>query len=290
MRTPPDKIRQAELAKCHLAKRNLGLDDETYRDVVARVSAKFRPEPVDSAGAMNEAERRALLDEFARLGFRSAPPAEHEEDFIRIPPNHPGAAHLRKLLACAYDLQRIGAVRSDSIRWLLKFIKRVTGVDSLVWLDATAANKVIEGLKFWRKRWLLKHPIAESQPGAVAIPASAIVNAAIYDATRLADEPRSPREGIRNILALLAVASKDLSAETAAAVANLIREFGLRVQKSLLKWDYRSVRKELFWLLARVQEVDPSIGESMAAALKAEDGETEPAGAARGPRKTTNER
>ena len=116
----------------------------------------------NSAGEMTEAERRALLDEFTRLGFRAAPPAGHEDDWIRIDPNHPGAAHLRKLLACAYELERIGAVRSANStgRWLRKLVRKITGVEALQWLDAKDCNKVIEALKGWRKKFLAKHPSA----------------------------------------------------------------------------------------------------------------------------------
>ncbi len=39
-----DGRRKAELAKIHMAKAALGLDDETYRALVRRVSEDFRPE------------------------------------------------------------------------------------------------------------------------------------------------------------------------------------------------------------------------------------------------------
>jgi phage gp16-like protein len=57
-----DNRRKADLAKIHVAKKQLGLDEQTYRTLIAQVSADFRPEdPVDSAGSMTEAERHALL-------------------------------------------------------------------------------------------------------------------------------------------------------------------------------------------------------------------------------------
>jgi phage gp16-like protein len=287
VRTAPEKIRQAELAKIHLAKKQLGLDDETYRQVVARVSARFRSEPVYSAGAMTQAERRALLDEFARMGFRAAPPAGREDDWIRIDPNHPGAQHLKKLLACAYDLERIGAVRADSTgRWLRKFVRKITGVEALQWLDAKDCNKVIEALKGWRKKFLIKHPMAENQQtaGAPPLPATAIVHAAVFDAMRLAAEPGNPIEGIRKVLVLLD--SQNFGdAQIAARLADLVREFGERARQALLKWDFKKVRSELLWLMGRIAEIDPAIAEGMAATLKAEDGEIETAIASCGPRK-----
>ncbi len=289
MRTAPEKIRQAELAKIHLAKKQLGLDDETYRDVVARVSAKFRSEPIDSAGAMTEAERRALLDEFVRLGFQVAPPRERADDWISISPSHPGAQHLKKLLACAYDLEQIGAVRANSTRrWIQKFSRKLTGVDRLQWLTPQDANKVIEGLKGWRKKWLVKHPIAEDTQRAAAVPPSAIVKAGVFDAMRLVGDVGSPIEGIRKILVLLD-SQPFADAQIATQVAELVREFGKRARQALLRWDFKKVRAELLWLVGRVAEIDISIAEGMRAALKAEDGEAEAVGAARRARNENTE-
>jgi len=273
VRTAPGNIRQSELAKIHLAKKQLGLDDDTYRAVIERIT-KGR---TDSSGEMTEAERLALLDEFARKGFRPAPPISRQDDWITISPNHPGAAHLRKLLACAYELERIGAVKTGSTKvWLRKFVKKITGVDSLQWLDATDCNKVIEGLKFWRQRFLLKHPLAENRPAAVAIPANAIVKAGVFDAMRLVGEARGPIDGIRNVLVLLD--SQNFSdVQIAAQVAELIREFGERARQALLRWDYRKVRTELLWLVGRVADLDLKIAEGMRSTLKAEAGETETA-------------
>ena len=286
MRTPPQKIRQAELRKIHLAKKQLCLDDEAYRMMIERIT-KGR---TDSSANMTEAERRALLDEFARKGFNSAPPRAREDDWIRIDPNHPGAQHLKKLLACAYELERVGAVKANSTgRWLQKFVRKITGVERLQWLDATDANKVIEALKGWRKKWLIKHPIAENQPAAVAIPASAIVKAGVFDAMRLVGEAGTPIEGIRNVLVLLD-AQNFADAQIAAQVADLVREFGERARQALLKWDFKKVRGELCWLVGRVAEVDRTIAEGMRSALKADADETETPGAVRGPRNKNSTR
>ncbi len=162
--------RQAELAKIHVAIKQMGLDDDTYRALVERIT-KGRS---DSSGDMTAAERHALLDEFARKGWTAGPPRNREDDWIRIDPNHPGAQHLKKLLACAFELERIGAVRSNSTKvWLRKFVKKMTGRDALQWLDAQDCNKVIEALKGWKRKFEAKHPSAENQTAA-ASPANPI--------------------------------------------------------------------------------------------------------------------
>jgi len=56
--------RRSELAKIHLAKKRLALDQETYRATIARVCGGKT-----SAGDLDEDERGKLLDEFKRSGF-----------------------------------------------------------------------------------------------------------------------------------------------------------------------------------------------------------------------------
>ncbi len=173
-------------------------------------------------------------------------------------------------------MERIGAVKANRTSvWLRAFIKRLTFCDALQWLTAEDANKAIEGLKSWRKKFLAKHPIEENKPAAAAaIPASAIVKAAVFDAMRLAGEPGSPLEGIRNVLVMLD-SQKFEDAEIAAQVAELIRDFGVRVHRALLHWDFRKVRSELLRLIGQVADVDPSIAERMVAMLELEREELE---------------
>src|SRR5487761_1222607 len=85
-----DPKRNAELAVIHLAKKHLRMDDFTYRQVVARVSGRFRRDAVSSAGLMSARERAALLEEMHTLGFRrlvdrpkAPPPGSFQEKKIR---------------------------------------------------------------------------------------------------------------------------------------------------------------------------------------------------------------
>lgn len=282
MKTLPAKMRQAELAKIHLAKKQLGLDDDTYRAVIERIT-KGR---TDSSGEMTAAERGALLDEFARKGFQVAPPRDRADDWIDVG-SGPGALHLKKLLACAYELERIGAVRSGSTkRWIGRFAKKITGVDSVKWLTAEQANKLIEVLKGWREKWLIRHPIEEHRPAAVAIPAGAKVKAASFDTMRELSKLDGPTETVRTVLALLG-SQNFTGAGTEDQVAELIREFSQGAYRALRRWDYRKVRSELIRLVARIEQIDPALAESMRAAtlkLEIEDCENESPGAVRGRR------
>jgi|JI10StandDraft_1071094.scaffolds.fasta_scaffold11442_6 phage gp16-like protein len=62
----PEK-RRRHLAAIHAAKKTLDLDNETYRDLLERVSAT-KGSPVRSAAQLSEAQLHAVLDEFKRLG------------------------------------------------------------------------------------------------------------------------------------------------------------------------------------------------------------------------------
>lgn len=59
--------RRAELAKIHLAKKQLGLDDETYRAMLWMVAR------VHSAADLDDAGRQAVLDHLKARGFRGGP-------------------------------------------------------------------------------------------------------------------------------------------------------------------------------------------------------------------------
>lgn len=64
--TAPDLRRSKDLARIHLAKKELGLDDETYRSLLKATTGK------DSAAAMGPGQRWKVLLELGRLGAKSA--------------------------------------------------------------------------------------------------------------------------------------------------------------------------------------------------------------------------
>ena len=131
-----------ELAKIHLAKKRLGLDEVAYRGIVARVGGGKT-----SAGDLDERQRGALLDEFKRFGFcEGASYSKRLDDFTDREPQ-------ARLIRCLWsDLVACGAITKPSEKALQKFIKRTGGVDRIEWLSATQANACIEGLKAWKAR------------------------------------------------------------------------------------------------------------------------------------------
>lgn len=136
-----EAARKASLAVIHIAAKALGLDDTVYREVLERVTGQR------SAARLDQRQRRAVIKEFERLGWkgrgrgqgrRPGPEAREGE--------RPQAGLIRSLWA---RLSELGALRDPSDRGLDKFARRVTGLEAVAWLDARQANKVIEALKSW---------------------------------------------------------------------------------------------------------------------------------------------
>jgi phage gp16-like protein len=128
------------IAKIHLAKKQLALTEDSYRDVLRRVTG------VDSAGSMRGDQLDAVLREFARLGWK-AKPARRRSDKPQVRMIH---AVWKDIVA----LQGHGDAAA-----LRSFVRRQTrtdatpdGIASPEFLDAEMANRVLEGLKAWRAR------------------------------------------------------------------------------------------------------------------------------------------
>ncbi len=131
------------LAKVHVARKALGLDEAAYRDVVGRVAG------VPSAGAASDAQLHRLLGEFKRLGWSGAKP---QASLRRA-----DKAQVR--LACALWAELRPYLTDGSDAALRNFVRRQTrtaatprGVDAPEFLTGPQANRVIEGLKAWLAR------------------------------------------------------------------------------------------------------------------------------------------
>lgn len=143
------------LAAIHVAKKQLGLDEDTYRAALVSITGKA------SAKDMTEAERNKVVAVFRDRGSK---PAEKGLQ-------GPFAKKLQALWISAWNL---GIVRDRSDGAMLAFIKRQTGIDHTRFLiDAADARKAVEALKGWMARegrvdWRDNFEVAEWQrlPGA----------------------------------------------------------------------------------------------------------------------------
>jgi phage gp16-like protein len=132
------EYRRRALAKIHIAKKELGLSDADYRDVVrSAVPGK------ESAADLTDDELRMLLDRLAELGWRPRLPRVVER------PMPPMVWQARELWL---RLHRQGKVHHPSWAALGRFAKRMTGVADLRRLSVKQATVVIEALKQWLER------------------------------------------------------------------------------------------------------------------------------------------
>lgn len=125
------------LAKIHVAKNQLNLDDDQYRDVLRRVTGK------DSAAQCRYSQLVDLINEFKALGWETP----KKKAFRRAPSDG-----IKKIYALWGELQTAGAVQSTDKTALDAFVKKYTGIDSVQWLQPAQQQKIIEILKQWIKR------------------------------------------------------------------------------------------------------------------------------------------
>lgn len=130
--------RNPMLSKIHIARKELDLDDATYRAILKRVTGK------DSSKGLGGLQLIAVVDEFKRLGWK--PKTQPKRGGSRPMAADPQSAKIRALWLALYHL---GAVRDPAESALSAFAKRMTHVAALQWLDGAQANRVIEALKDW---------------------------------------------------------------------------------------------------------------------------------------------
>lgn len=122
----------------HVAKRNLRMDDDSYRSILHTIGK------AESSSDLSIPELERVLEHLKRCGFKVRP--KRADRALSDNPQD------KKIRALWLDLHQAGAVRNPSEAALAAFVKRMTGVDALQWLSGAQASKIIEELKKWRAR------------------------------------------------------------------------------------------------------------------------------------------
>ncbi len=126
----------SSIAAIHVAKRDLGLDDDTYRAKLANITGK------SSVKDMTEVERQKVLTVFRSEGFK--PKADRRPDG-RLKLSGRFAGKLQALWIAGWNL---GIFQNRDDAALEAFVKRQTGLDAVRFCrDAADARKAIEALK-----------------------------------------------------------------------------------------------------------------------------------------------
>lgn len=138
MKNEPQNNRQRLIKLIHVAKRDLRMDEDSYRAMLRQIGG------AESSSAMNVPKLETVLEHMKRCGFKVRP-KRGDRPFSNAPQD-------KKIRAIWLDLHAMGAVKNPSEAALAAFVKRMTGVEALQWLSAAQASKVIEELKKWRDR------------------------------------------------------------------------------------------------------------------------------------------
>ncbi|MCL2524584.1 MAG: regulatory protein GemA [Betaproteobacteria bacterium] len=144
----------------HVARRDLQIDDAAWKALLAE---KFR---VASSKDLDITGLYKLVEHLKKCGFKVRHKAECRRGEKFFAPTKPApvsrplagaaqadpgeAAKIRALWLFLH--QPLGLVRDPSEKALAAYIKRMTGVDDLHWLNGRQCRRVIEGLKKWAER------------------------------------------------------------------------------------------------------------------------------------------
>lgn len=143
MRQSADRNKLIQLI--HVAKRDLQLEDDTYRAILQRIGK------VSSTSEMTVPNLMMVLEHMKKSGFkvRTTKPTKAK-------PSRPLAqdAESKKVRALWLFLHEIGIVKNPSEAALAAYVKRMTGVEALQWVDGLQAATLIEALKKWAMRKL----------------------------------------------------------------------------------------------------------------------------------------
>lgn len=145
--------RNTMLACVHIARKDLGLDETTYREVISRISGGR----CESAGDLTERELELTIASFKARGWQPKPAGANPRSASRrVSRKEKGkrseSPHVRKVWALWGDMCRDGLVREPTRGALRAFVQRMTKVSDPEWLTPAQANVVIEGLKAWAAR------------------------------------------------------------------------------------------------------------------------------------------
>lgn len=127
----------------HVAKRELRLDEETYRTILRTVGG------AESTSAMNMPHLAKVLDHLKRAGFKVRPSKQPGSRPIYI-----DSADAQKVRALWLFLHTLGVVQDPSETALAAYVKRIAKVDDLRWVRADDYTRLIESLKRWAMRFL----------------------------------------------------------------------------------------------------------------------------------------
>ncbi len=166
MPQPSANNRQRLIRLIHVAKRDLQMDDDSYRAALAKVAKKT------SAADLTVPELERTLEYLKRCGFK----VRSKSKPAKAAPSRPMAQdpEAKKIRALWLFLHELGAVQNPSEEALAAYVKRIAKVDALQWINGYQAETLIESMKKWAMRFLPEQVKALAQQLADAINAGRV--------------------------------------------------------------------------------------------------------------------
>lgn len=146
---------RTNLAKIHIAKKELNLSDDIYRDILA---VQFN---AGSSKDLTDLQCIKLLQHFEKLGWSQKIAARGK---ALVPETRTTAQRqgddpqAKKIMALWGALHRSGKVKYNSDKALSGYVKRMTGKDSLKWCTSAEKRTIIEALNKWDAREVKNAP------------------------------------------------------------------------------------------------------------------------------------
>lgn len=130
------RLRQRDLARIHLVKKQLGLDDETYRELLVGLTGK------SSAADMTNQERWTVIREMSHL--RAQTPQQCRPE----PPPTPRQEKARLL----YKIESLLGERERPEEYANALAKHMFKVDLIQWCDPDQLRRIVAALVYDARR------------------------------------------------------------------------------------------------------------------------------------------
>jgi hypothetical protein len=143
--------RNASLATIHIAKKQLGFDEEAYRDLLEGITGKR------SAKDMDPREHTQVIREMERLGFKveSRHRKPRKYDDLGHRPGMASPAQMRKTEVLWHDVCKTTTPTASLRRWLFHYFQ----VQDIRFLTHDMAGRAIEALKSMSRRGKWQAPL-----------------------------------------------------------------------------------------------------------------------------------
>lgn len=139
--------RQRLIQLIHIARNDLKMDEDTYRQMLQGLTG------VASTKGMDITQLNRVMNSMKKKGFRIKP-ARKAKSHLPLD-SHPQS---KKLRALWLEMASVGIIRDTSEQALARWVERETGISAIRWLSTEQASNVIERLKNWQCRAMRTKP------------------------------------------------------------------------------------------------------------------------------------